>query len=79
MNWTDLKVCPYRLLINDRDIDYCQQISYTEDVTYYSSEFNACEINSAFCAMPKSSTIEVTARKTRQDGNTVRQLPMMLN
>ena len=38
-----------------------------EWLTYYAREFNTCEVNSTFYALPKSSTLEAMADKTGED------------
>jgi len=38
-----------------------------EWLAYYSREFNACEINSTFYALPKPSSLKAMAQKTRED------------
>jgi len=38
-----------------------------EWLTYYAREFNTCEINSSFYALPKPSSLEAMAEKTGED------------
>ena len=40
-----------------------------EWLTYYACEFNVCEVNSTFYALPKPSNLKAVVEKARQQGH----------